>query len=284
MSTTDQPIESSPTSIGTSEATTASMPAAPVERLARAALGGVACFAAVVLAMHLLEPDFDPRDRFVSEYVLGDWGLLMNAGFLALSIGTISLGLALGRALAPSRRTRVVRGLYVCGGVATIVAGVFNSDELVDGEVVEVTAQGAIHDLASFVLFGTLIVATFLLRKVFAATPGWEHRAMFPAIVGTMLIVGLVATAAPTDWFGLAQRAFVVVIVGWLGLQAAWLLAADGEDGSEVACGDLDRCVQFRRDAQIVIVRPNIRQRARRVVEGSRRRTAREARRAAGGE
>lgn len=231
MSTTDQPIGSSPTSTSSSGTAAAPTPPAPVERLARVALGGVASFAAVVLAMHLLEPDFDPTDRFVSEYVLGDWGLLMNAGFLALSIGTISLGLALGRALAPSRRTRAVRWLYVCAGVATIVAGVFNSDELVDGEVVEVTAHGAIHDLASFVVFITLIVATFLVRKVFAATPGWQHRAIYAPIVGALMIVGLVATAVPTDWFGLAQRAFLVVIVGWLGLQACWLLAAGGEQG-----------------------------------------------------
>jgi hypothetical protein len=233
MSTTDQPIESSPTSSSSSNTTAAPPPAAPVEPLARAALGGVACFAAVVLAMHLLESDFDPRDRFVSEYVLGDWGLLMNAGFFALGIGTISLALALGRALAPSRRTRVVRWLYICAGAATIVAGMFNSDELVDGEVAEVTAQGAIHDVASLVLFATSIVAAFLLRKVFAATPGWEHRAMFAPIVGTTLIAGFVATGVLTDWFGLAQRAFVAVLVGWLGLLATWLIVAEGEAGGD---------------------------------------------------
>lgn len=235
MSTTDQPIESAPTSTSASDTTTAPTPSAPVERLARVALGGVASFAAVVLAMHLLEPDFDPRDRALSEYVLGDWGLLMNASFFALGIGTISLGLALGRALAPSRRTRAVRWLYICSGVATIVAGVFNVDELVDGEAVEVTAHGVIHDVASVVLFATLIVATFLLRKVFAATPGWQHRASFAPIVGTLMIAGYVAAGALTDGFGLAQRAYLVVIVGWLGLQASWLLAADGGHGRRPA-------------------------------------------------
>ena len=229
MSTTDQPIESSPTPNGPSAPTAAPTPSAPVERLAGVALIGVAGFVSVVLAMHLLESDFDPRDRFVSEYVLGDWGLLMNAGFFALGVGTISLALALGRALAPSRRTRVVRWLYVCAGVATIVAGMFNSDELVDGEVTEVTAQGAIHDVASVVLFATSILAAFLLRKVFATTPGWEHRAVIAPIVGTALIAGFVATGALTDWFGLAQRAFVAVLVGWLGVQAIWLLTAGGE-------------------------------------------------------
>jgi hypothetical protein len=174
-----------------------------------------------------------PTNRLLSEYVRGDWGLLMNGGFLALGIGTISLGLALGRALAPSRRTQVVRGLYICAGVATIVAGVFNVDELVVGEVVEMTAQGAIHDVAALVLFATSIVAAFLLRKVFAATPGWEHRAMAAPIVGLMLIAGFVAHGALTDWTGLAQRAFVAVLVGWLGLLAAWLLI--GSDGEERA-------------------------------------------------
>ena len=229
MSTTDRPTKSSATTTRSSDTTTARSPAAPTERLAHSALGGVATFAAVVVAMHLLEPDFDPRDRYVSEYVLGDWGLLMNAAFFALGIGTISLGLALGRAMAPIRRTRGVRGLYVGAGVATIVAGVFNSDELVDGEVVEVTVPGAIHDVASLTLFATSIVAAFLLRSVFLATPGWERRAMFAPIVGTLLIAGFVATGALTDWFGLAQRAFVAVHVGWLGLQAVWLLTTSSK-------------------------------------------------------
>jgi hypothetical protein len=38
-------------------------------------------FAAIVAALHVLEPRFDPMDRFVSEYALSDWGLLMNVAF-----------------------------------------------------------------------------------------------------------------------------------------------------------------------------------------------------------
>ena len=235
MSSTDQETESSTTTAGSSDMTIAASPAAPTERLAAMALGGVAIFAAVVVTMHLLEPDFDPKVRYVSEYVLGDWGLLMNAGFFALGIGTISLGLAIGRSMAPIRRTRVVRGLYVVAGACTIVAGVFNSDELVNGEVIEVTAPGVIHDVASLILFATSIVAAFLLRKVFRATPGWERRAMLAPIAGTLWIARFVAHGVLTDWFGLAQRAFVAVHIGWLGLQALWLLtthsAADRSSG-----------------------------------------------------
>ena len=187
------------------------------------ALGGTAAFAVIVVALHVLEPDFDPMNRFVSEYVLGDWGLLMNAAFFALGTALLALGLGLGRVLAPSRRVRVIRSLYLISGTTTFISGVFNSNELVDGEVVEMTTAGAIHDVAGFVGFFCMIAATFMLRKAFLNTPGWEHRANWARVAAVGNVAGLVGTAAPTDWFGLAQRGFLVLIVTWTIIQANWL-------------------------------------------------------------
>ena len=56
-------------------------------------------FAAIVAALHVLEPRFDPMDRFVSEYALGDWGLLMNVAFFALGTALVALGLGPASAL-----------------------------------------------------------------------------------------------------------------------------------------------------------------------------------------
>lgn len=199
----------------------------PVDRLTWVAISGVGTFTSVVVALHVLEPEFDPERRFVSEYVLGDWGWLMKVAFFALGIGLVALGVATARTLAPIRRTRVVRNLYISCGVAAFVSGLFDSDELVDGEVVDPSAHGAVHDLAGIILFGSLIAATFLLRKAFAVTPGWENRAKAAPIVGSGLVAGLVATATPHDWFGLAQRAFLVGIVGWLAAQTYWLRTSE---------------------------------------------------------
>ena len=195
-------------------------------RLGSIALGGMATFAAIVAAMHLLEHDFDPMNRFVSEYVLGDWGLLMNAAFFAMGAALLALGLGLDRTLTSSRRVRTIRNLYVISGATAFISGVFNSNELVDGEVVEMTTSGAIHDIAGFVGFFCMLVASFLLRRAFLATPGWEHRAKWALLVAVANVVGLVATASPTDWFGLAQRAFLVLIVTWAIIQASWLRTA----------------------------------------------------------
>lgn len=192
-------------------------------RLGSIALGGVAAFAAIVAVLHALEPDFDPTNRFVSEYVLGDWGRLMNAGFFALATALIALGLGLGRVLAPSGRVRAIRNLYMISGTTTFISGVFNWNEPVEGEVTEMTTAGAIHDVAGFVGFFCMIVATFLLRKAFLNTPDWEHRANWATLAATANVAGLVGTAAPTDWFGLAQRGFLVLIVTWTIIQANWL-------------------------------------------------------------
>ena len=40
------------------------------------ALAGAGIFAALVILLHILEDEFQPSTRFISEYVLGDWGWL----------------------------------------------------------------------------------------------------------------------------------------------------------------------------------------------------------------
>jgi hypothetical protein len=120
----------------------------------------------------------------------------------------------------------VIRSLYLISGLTTFISGAFNSNELVDGEVVNMTAAGAIQEVAGFVGFLCMIAATFLLRKAFLVTSGWESRAKWALLAAVANVVGLVGTAAPTPWFGLAQRAFLVIIVTWSIVLANWLRAA----------------------------------------------------------
>ncbi len=55
----------------------------------------------LVVALHLLEPEFDPSWRMLSEYALGRWGALMRVAFLAMGAAVIAVAVALGAAAWP---------------------------------------------------------------------------------------------------------------------------------------------------------------------------------------
>ena len=66
--------------------------------------------------LHVVEDEFEPCSRFISEYVLGDWGWLMNLAFIALGGAFLAVAHGLRRTLSPGRRvTASVRLMYIAG-------------------------------------------------------------------------------------------------------------------------------------------------------------------------
>src|SRR4029450_7769893 len=53
-----------------------------------------AYFVIVLIVLHILEPEFDPRFRFMSEYALGDYGWLINTTFFALCLCALVTAIA----------------------------------------------------------------------------------------------------------------------------------------------------------------------------------------------
>jgi hypothetical protein len=58
-------------------------------------LGAVAAAILLVLALHKLEPEFDPSWRMLSEYSLGKYGLIMRIAFILGGSGVAACGVAL---------------------------------------------------------------------------------------------------------------------------------------------------------------------------------------------
>ena len=64
-------------------------------------LGAVVLAVGLVVLLHLLEPEFDPSWRMLSEYSLGRYGGLMRVVFLAVGSGVIAVALALSESAWP---------------------------------------------------------------------------------------------------------------------------------------------------------------------------------------
>jgi len=191
-------------------------------------LAGAWVFAAIVVLLHFVEREFQPNSRFISEYVLGDWGWLMNLAFIALGGAFLALAHGLRLGLSPGLRvTASVRLMYVAG-ITVVLNGLFNSDSIADVEANRTSWHGALHDLFGLISFVCVIVASFFLRGVFARDPQWHrfapHALMFAIISAATFVLMLVA---PSDSFGIAQRVFVTVDVLWLGSLGCCLIGAE---------------------------------------------------------
>jgi Protein of unknown function (DUF998) len=74
-------------------------------------------FVLLLGSLHLLEPQFDPTWRFISEYALGNFGWMMRLAFLALATSLTSASVAI------SSQVRTVVGYVGLGGLAIAAIG-----------------------------------------------------------------------------------------------------------------------------------------------------------------
>ena len=164
----------------------------------------VAYYAIVGIALHFLEPEYDPRFQFMSDYAWGPYGWLMTTTFfvLGLALVTIALGLRDVNHSSPSARTGF--GLLVIGALFVCMAGIFRGFPL--------------HDVASAVGIPSLVMAALFLSWSFRNAPGWQaiHPATFLIAVG---MLGAVASmVADIGMPGLQQRAFLCLLLLWLSI------------------------------------------------------------------
>jgi Protein of unknown function (DUF998) len=190
--------------------------------LGQIAMMGIGAFIIIILLLHALETEFSPRHRMVSEYALGDYGLLLNAAALALAVGSAALALGLRKALKSTPLLpAVLVGIWASGAVT---AGLFNTDP--EGAT-ETTTTGAIHTIAVAVAVLALIVGTFLFGRCFQRDGTWRSMAVATHWWVLVMLASTVATVLTweSEVGGIVQRAWLAVLVGWLFFVASHLRA-----------------------------------------------------------
>jgi hypothetical membrane protein len=164
----------------------------------------VAYYMLVGIALHFLEPEYDPRFHVMSDYAWGGYGWLMTTNFFVLGLAALTVAVGVRDAHHSSRSARIGFGLLVVSAVSVCMAGVFRGFPL--------------HDVASAVAFPSLVMAVLFLSWSFRNAAEWQviHRAtlliavgMFAAVVSMILDVGLP---------GLQQRAFFCLLLLWLSI------------------------------------------------------------------
>jgi hypothetical membrane protein len=158
----------------------------------------------VGIALHFLEPEYDPRFQFMSDYAWGAYGWLMTTTFFVLGLAVLTVAVGVRNVHQSSRSARVGFGLLVIGALFVCLAGVFRGFPL--------------HDVAGAVGIPSLVMAALLLSWSFRNAAGWQviHPATFLIAVG--MLAAVVSMIVDVGMPGLQQRAFLSLLLLWLSI------------------------------------------------------------------
>jgi hypothetical membrane protein len=134
---------------------------ARIATISRAIVNVCAAYYVIVgVALHILEPEYDPRFRFMSEYVWGAYGWLMTTTFFVLGLAAFAVAAGLRDVHQSSRSARIGFGLLTVGALFVCLAGVFK--EFIP------------HAAASAVAIPSIVMAALLLSLSFRQARRWQ--------------------------------------------------------------------------------------------------------------
>jgi hypothetical protein len=191
--------------------------------VAHLAFAAAALFVALVALLHVLEPEFQPSWRMISEYATGRYGWIMRVAFFAWAASCFALALALARQLPP-----IATALLFLEGIGLLGAGAFSTD-LMTVPREQQSRSGRLHVLFStLVIVGFPIAATVITANL-AAHDAWASVRPFLISITALIWISTVSFVAAivhltrntgaleaNSFSGWVQRFMVLTFVTWL--------------------------------------------------------------------
>ncbi len=189
-------------------------------------LGALASAVALVVALHRLEPEFDPAWRMLSEYSLGKYGWLMRTAFILGGAGVMAAGVA----LWPTAGV-LAAGLPVVA-LGPIGAAFIDTDPVTTARP-EISSRSKVHAaLGALFILGFPVAATLAgigaarspagLVLAWAVTVPWAGLAWF---LGATFRFGRTrTTGAPDVRVGWPNRFNMLAYVAWAALAGFLIL------------------------------------------------------------
>lgn len=150
---------------------------------------------------------------------------IMMAGFVALGACSIGFGIELRRVLLPKAAGA---WLVIVAGATAVAAGVFRRDHvlLVGPGFTGESWHNQVHDVASGVAYGAMLVAPLVLARRFRSDPDWAvvSRPVQVLALGSAVALVIFASRVVEPWNGVVQRVAVTLALSTEVLTAARLL------------------------------------------------------------
>ncbi len=183
---------------------------------------------AVFLAMHVLEPEFNPIRTPGSAYVLGAYGEWMTTTYFALSAALLSAGLGLARRLPATALRRAALSAFLIAGAGAVLAGLFPMDFPGPPR----TSSGRLHALGGLLTFPPWAVGTFLVSLSVRRYRQWGRGsgsllALSAGSIGMLVVMFL--SLLVVGFAGYAQRLLGTLLFAWMIVWALHLIRSTHE-------------------------------------------------------
>jgi hypothetical membrane protein len=163
---------------------------------------GAAYYVLVGATLHILEPDYDPGFKFMSDYAWSYHGWLMTTTFFVLALAILAVAFGIRDVPGSLPSAPVGCGLLVVAAVGVILAGVFRGFPL--------------HDMAGALAFPGMAMAALFLSWRFRQAAEWRPIHRGTVLMSLGMLAALLSMIANVGWPGLQQRAFLVLFLTWL--------------------------------------------------------------------
>ena len=177
---------------------------------------GVGMFLIVVLALHVVQVQYDPVNQLMSELALGPHGWAMFFAFAGIAVALAGIQFS----VASLGATAAVRGLLILAAIFFLAAGVFPLGE-----------TSVIHISAIAAAFVTTVLAMYLFPSL-----GGRAAALAPRPLSWSLAAGVaisVALGHSLVPIGIGQRMAASLLLLWILVLGSRLWHVRGTD---VAC------------------------------------------------
>lgn len=190
---------------------------------ARLAVAASLLALAALATLHVLRPDLSPPHHMISEYGVGPHGAGMTVCFLAFSLASLSLFVALLRH-ARGGLGRGGLGFLLLTAVGLALGGLFPMD-MSTADPAAMSFSGKMHNVGFMVGVPSELLSVLLLSLALRRDPSWTRAplGLWAAAVWVSLIV-MVPLLMQLRFFGIPNRTFMIAFGIWIAL-AAWPLA-----------------------------------------------------------
>jgi Protein of unknown function (DUF998) len=186
-------------------------------------IGCVLYWVALVLTMHVMEPEFDPIRAPISAYVVEAYGAWMSTTYPVWSLALLGAGLALVRMLPRTRLSNTAFFFFIIAAAGCIVAGLFPMDFPPPLR----TLSGHVHAIGGGLAIPSTALGAFLFSLSFRRETYWR-KVFAPAIALSSGIIAILVLGISSlfilGFAGYAQRLLFVLLIGWMILVSAHLI------------------------------------------------------------
>lgn len=187
-------------------------------KISTIAIIGFCVFLVITFILHFLQSGYNPSNRYVSEFILGEYGWLLNIAIISNLIGCGAFTIAF--YYFHKRYKSWICILCLCVVTLSVLTNFFPTD--IHGKAV--TISGHIHNIGVFIgslaVFPVMVIFPLQLKKLGLLEKWFFGLAILGPLVPIFFVLLLTIAKIAPNLVGISQRLYALSIMLWLILAA----------------------------------------------------------------